>query len=123
MLNKERGVKGKQHRMPYTGLSWGKRAAPARLAATIASLVGLVALTGWAFRLPGLTSVLPGSVEMKANTAIALILCGLALLILVDRVSAGLDRLGQGLALAACAIGAWRLSPNTCLPGSSGLTS
>jgi PAS domain S-box-containing protein len=91
--------------MPYTGLSWGKRAAPARLAATIASLVGLVALTGWAFRLPGLTSALPGSAEMKANTAIALILCGLALLILVDRVSAGLDRLRQTLASIACVIG------------------
>jgi len=60
--------------MPHTGLSWGKRAAPARLAATIATLIGLVALTGWAFRLPLLTSVLPGSLQMKANTAIALIL-------------------------------------------------
>ena len=91
--------------MPYAGLSWGKRAAPARLAATIATLIGLVDLTGWAFRLPILTSVFPGSLEMKANTAFAVILCGLALLILVDRSSRRLDRVGQGLALAACAIG------------------
>jgi PAS domain S-box-containing protein len=91
--------------MPYAGLSWGKRAAPARLAAMIAALIGLVALTGWAFRLPILTSVLPGSLEMKANTAIALILCSVALLILVDQASTGLQRLGQGIALAACAIG------------------
>jgi hypothetical protein len=30
----------------------------------IATLIGLVDLTGWAFRLPVLTSVLPGSLEM-----------------------------------------------------------
>jgi PAS domain S-box-containing protein len=91
--------------MPDTGLSWGKRATPARLAATIATLFGLVALTGWAFHLPVLTGVLPSSAEMKTNTAIAIVLCGLALLLRVDRASPGLDRLGQGLALAACAIG------------------
>jgi PAS domain S-box-containing protein len=91
--------------MPYIGLSWEKRASSARLAAAIATLLGVVTLTGWAFRLPILTSVVPGSLEMKANTAIAVILCGLALLILVDRASKRLERLGQGLALAACVIG------------------
>jgi PAS domain S-box-containing protein len=91
--------------MPYTGLNWGKRAVPARLAATIATLLGLVALSGWAFHLPALTGVIPGSAEMKTNTAIAIVLCGLALLTMIERASAGLERVGQGLALAACAIG------------------
>jgi len=91
--------------MPYTGLSSDQRAAPARLAATLATLFGLVALSGWTLRLPALTSVIPGSVEMKANTAIAIVLCGISLLIMVERSSAGLERIGQGLAIAACAIG------------------
>lgn len=47
--------------MPYTGLRWGKRTAPARLAATIATLI--------------------------------------------VRASTGLERLGQGIALVAGAIG------------------
>ena len=82
--------------MPYSGLSCGTRAMPARFAATIAALVALVALAGWALRFAALTGVLPGSVEMKTNTAIAIFLCGLALLLGMDRVSTGLERLGQG---------------------------
>ncbi|HEX7890600.1 MAG TPA: ATP-binding protein [Ramlibacter sp.] len=44
-------------------------------------LVGLLVLFGWIFDVPGLRSVLPGAVEMKANTAVALVLSGMALLL------------------------------------------
>jgi signal transduction histidine kinase len=91
--------------MPHTGFTWGTRGAPARWTATITTLCGLVALAGWIFHLPALTSVLSGSVEMKANTAIALILCGIAQLILAERSSVALERVAQILALAAAAIG------------------
>ncbi len=68
-------------------------------------LLGVAAVVGWAFRLQSLTSVVPGSVVMKMNTAIALVLCAAALLVLVQRTSAGWERLAQGCALAALAIG------------------
>jgi PAS domain S-box-containing protein len=91
--------------MPHKGLTWGNRAAPARVAATVTAFFGLVAVTGWVFHLPALTRVLPGAVEMKANTALALILCGAALLILADRAAMRLERIAQACALAVVAIG------------------
>jgi PAS domain S-box-containing protein len=75
------------------------------LAGAATTLIGLIALAGWVLHFPALTSVIPSSVAMKTNTAIAMILCGSALLILADRSSAGLERLAQGFALAACAVG------------------
>jgi PAS domain S-box-containing protein len=83
----------------------GIRAAPAQLAAGITVLVGLTTLSGWIFHIPGLTSILPGSVQMKANTSICLIACGVAQLLLVRRPSMGLERLAQILALIPIAIG------------------
>src|SRR5258708_24140027 len=68
-------------------------------------LFGLVALAGWAFHIPALTRVLPGAVEMKANTAVALILCGVALLISADRAAVSMERIARGSALAVVAIG------------------
>ena len=91
--------------MPIASLTLSNRAVPTQLAATATTVFGLISLTGWVFHLPALTSVLPGLVEMKSNSAIALILCGLALLIVADRTSESLERLAQGLALGACAIG------------------
>jgi PAS domain S-box-containing protein len=91
--------------MPHKGLTWANRAAPARVAATVTAFFGLVAVTGWVFHLPALTRVLPGAVEMKANTALALILCGAALLILADRAAMRLERIAQACALAVVAIG------------------
>ena len=91
--------------MPLKNLALSKRTVPAQWAATATALLGLVSLSGWAFHLPALTSILPGSVEMKANTAFSLILCGVAELILVDRGSARLNRIAQALALTAALIG------------------
>jgi len=91
--------------MPQKGQTSGNRAAPARAAATVTALVGLAALAGWVFHVPSLTRVLPGAVEMKANTAVALVLCGAALLILADRAALRVERIAKGFALAVSAIG------------------
>jgi PAS domain S-box-containing protein len=91
--------------MPQTGQTWGNRAAPARAAATVTVLFGLVTLAGWGFHLPVLTRLLPGGLEMKVNTAVAVILCGASLLILADRAAVHVERIAYGFALAAAAIG------------------
>jgi PAS domain S-box-containing protein len=116
--------------MPQKGQTSGNRAAPARAAATVTALVGLVALAGWVFHVPSLTRVLPGAVEMKANTAVALILCGTALLILADRAAARVDRIAKGFALVVVAIGlatlaeyvfGWRLGIDELLVKDTGV--
>ncbi|HXC08170.1 MAG TPA: PAS domain-containing protein [Steroidobacteraceae bacterium] len=96
--------------MPHKGLTLGTHAAPARLAATVTTLIGLAALAGWVFHLPALTRMLPGSSAMTGNTSIGLILCGASLLILADRVPSRLERLAQSFALAAMIIGAATLA-------------
>ena len=69
-----------------------------RLAAVLTAALGVSVLAGWAFGLPLLKSVLPGEVEMKANTAVGLALAGCALFILGDSPSPPLqcsDRRGD----------------------------
>jgi len=80
-------------------------AAPARFAATLTIVIALTALTGWVFGVQGLTSIIPGAVEMKVNTAIALAACGIALLILADQAPVQLDRAAQLLATAVALVG------------------
>jgi hypothetical protein len=58
-----------------------------RLVAVLTAALGVIVLAGWAFGLPFLKSVLPGAVEMKADTAVGLVLAGCALYILGDRPS------------------------------------
>lgn len=82
----------------------------ARLPAILAACIGLTALAGWALDLPLLRSVIPGAVEMKANTAVCLVMSGLALLILTTQTPAALSRAAQALALAVAAIGSATLS-------------
>jgi PAS domain S-box-containing protein len=91
--------------MTPIGLIKGDHGVPARLAATLTTLFGLVALAGWVFRIPALSSVLPGTAKMTANTAVGLILCGASLFILADRASPRRERLARACALAAMTIG------------------
>lgn len=53
-----------------------------RAIALLVAAVALVAFAGWATGNPLLKSVLPGAVEMKANTALGLLLAGVALFLL-----------------------------------------
>lgn len=76
-----------------------------RCAAVVTVAVGVSALAGWAFNLPLLKSMLPGVVEMKANTAVGLVLAGCVLFILGKRPSLPFQRLAQTLALAVAALG------------------
>src|ERR1700722_5908300 len=91
--------------MTYRAVFLANRAAPARLAATLAALIGLVTLCGWAFDYPVMRSLLPGAVQMKANTAVALMLSGFALLFPAEPSSRSLERLAQGLAMTVAALG------------------
>lgn len=42
-------------------------------------MVGVVVLAGWAFDIPLARSVVPGTISMKANTAISFVLAGIGL--------------------------------------------
>jgi PAS domain S-box-containing protein len=68
--------------MPNTSYFISNRAVPARLAAAVTMLFGVAGLVGWTFHVQAFTSMLPGAVEMKANTALSLLLCGTALFVL-----------------------------------------
>lgn len=56
---------------------WLQRSA--LIAAALVAGTGLVALLGWALDVPLLRTLLPGHVAMKANTAIGMVLAGVAL--------------------------------------------
>jgi signal transduction histidine kinase/CheY-like chemotaxis protein len=92
----------RQHAMRNAALIVAR---PVRLAAVLTAALGMTVLAGWAFGLPLLKSVLPGAVEMKANTAVGLVLAGCALYILDDRRSPPLRHLAQACALAIGALG------------------
>lgn len=91
--------------MAYTGLTLGTSAVPARIAAGVGVLVGFVCLVGWILDIRALTSVVPGAVEMKANTALCFVLCGLSLMLLAGRSSANLEGLARAGAVFAACIG------------------
>jgi membrane protein required for beta-lactamase induction len=56
-----------------------------RLAARIMIVIAVLALAGWMLGVETLTSVLPGLVTMKVNTAVCLMLAGIGLLTLHTR--------------------------------------
>jgi signal transduction histidine kinase/DNA-binding NarL/FixJ family response regulator len=74
------------------------------LAISVAA-IGLSAIAGWAFAIPFLKSVLPGAVEMKANTAVGLLLSAIGLFLLSYAHTKGVQRVAQGLAFLVAALG------------------
>jgi signal transduction histidine kinase len=82
----------------------------ARGALAIICLSATATLCGWLFALPALRSLVPGAVEMKVNTALAFLLAGIALYILLRRGSPRAEKAAIACACAAAAIGAATLS-------------
>ncbi len=75
-----------------------------RGASTMGILVGVSVLVGWLLDIPLVKSMLPGLVTMKVNTALCLILAGVALRVLeneaatagmVVKIVTAVDRAGQ----------------------------
>jgi PAS domain S-box-containing protein len=64
----------------------------ARICGLLAVGIGAVGLAGWVFDLPTFQRVHPALVTMKANTAIALLLTGISLRLLLDEKAAGMRR-------------------------------
>lgn len=82
-----------------------------RLCGWLAAGIGAVGLTGWIFDVPALQRLHPALVTMKANTAIALVLAGAALLLQQDEKVDGVKRrLAQGFAAAITLLGLLTLS-------------
>nr|WP_186329886.1 response regulator [Variovorax boronicumulans] len=75
-----------------------------QLACTLSALMAMAVLAGWAFDLPALRSVIPGAVQMKANTAVGLLACSAALW-LRTRAGPAADRWAVGLGVAVALLG------------------
>jgi len=72
--------------------------------------LGAAVLCGWTFDVAVLRGPVAGQVEMKANTAVAFVLCGASLLALTQTGSPAIARAGRVMALLAAAIGAVTLA-------------
>ena len=82
----------------------------ARIAGALTVLLGMLVVAGWSLDIPALKSVLRGAVEMKANTAVALVLAGAALFISGSRAAPPLQGLARAMALIVAALGLVTLS-------------
>lgn len=76
-----------------------------RLAGLLSAGIGVFAFAGWVLSVPLLKSILPGAVEMKANTAVGLVLAGCALFILASRPSRSQQHLAQTFGLVVLVLG------------------
>ncbi|HYW57433.1 MAG TPA: ATP-binding protein [Polaromonas sp.] len=81
-----------------------------RAAAALAGFVGLVAMIGWLGDWPSLKSVLPGAVEMKANTALGLMAAASGLWLLDIQRSPACEQAGQAMSVVVAALGLATLS-------------
>ncbi len=93
-----------------TAPAHGVRVAFARAAAIVSAALGVLVLIGWAIDLPTLRSVVPGSVQMKANTAITLIAASASLMLGTLSTTPTRARLADVLALFVIAVGAATLA-------------
>src|ERR1700744_4952708 len=87
----------------YTSSRWLTRVFVVRGAVVIICLAAVATLCGWAFAIPELRSLIPGAVQMKVNTALAFLLSGSALHVLVNEAT---GRVKPTAALLSCAIAA-----------------
>ncbi|MDB5893489.1 MAG: hypothetical protein JWQ88_1020, partial [Rhodoferax sp.] len=81
----------------------GPRRVYAKVACLLAAAMGAMVLAGWALDLPLLRSLLPGAVEMKANTAMGLLGSAASLWLLVV---ARAPVISRGLAVGVAILGA-----------------
>jgi PAS domain S-box-containing protein len=92
--------------MSSASLTLGQSTAPAAVAAAVAISLSALSVAGWLLGADTLTSILPGAVHMKINTAVCMLLCGIALLILTCRAGESLERVARGMAALAAGVGA-----------------
>ncbi|SFM96357.1 Signal transduction histidine kinase [Formivibrio citricus] len=76
-----------------------------RFAAFFVAGLGLLVLLGWVLDNHTLKSVLPGAIEMKANTALSFLLSGISLFLLQHPIPPARQYAGQALALFVGLIG------------------
>src|SRR5687768_8491864 len=82
-----------------------------RVLSMLVVALGAIVLVGWVFQIDILKRVHPELVTMKANTAVALMLCGIAIALLADEPSsASRRRVAHILAVVFGFIGAMTLS-------------
>ena len=89
------------HRVFVERFSW--------LGAVLVSTVGFAVLLGWVFDVAVLTSIVPGFATMKANTALAFLMAGVAALCHRQQ-TPGWRTIGRCLSLAVTTIGAATLA-------------
>ncbi len=78
----------------------------ARFAASFSVAVGVIVLAGWVFDIPQARSLIPGTISMKANTAISFVLAGMGLwLVAGGRAGQRAYLAGRLLGLAVAAAG------------------
>ncbi|MEJ1965892.1 MAG: ATP-binding protein [Gammaproteobacteria bacterium] len=78
---------------------------PTRAIAALIGALGLSVLCGWEFDIPHLKAFAPAAIEMKANTALALVFAALSLAVLDSRPPPHRQRAAQLLAILVSAIG------------------
>lgn len=77
-----------------------------RMAACLVGTIACIALAGWIFGIPALTSIVPGLVSMKTNTALAFLMLSAALCAAAEGRWPGWQR---WLAVAAAVVGSLTL--------------
>src|SRR3954466_11749633 len=83
----------------------------ARCAAALAAIAGLSVIIGWLFGQPLLRAGLfPARINVKTNTGIAMLCCGLSLLLQCSSASSLVLRIARALAVVALFIGTLTLS-------------
>jgi PAS domain S-box-containing protein len=82
----------------------------ARAAGGLSGLLGLIVLSAWFLDIAWLRAVVPGAVEMKANTAVGLMLAGGALYIFSGRPAPKREALARVMTLSVTALGLATLS-------------